>query len=188
MQRIITALTVAWAASPALAATEDKPFFSLANTDFVVLIAFIVFVGIIVYYKIPGMLTGMLDQRAQRISAELDEAKALREEARALLSSYEKKSRDVQAQADRVVAQAKASAEAAAAAAREELKVSIARRLAAAEEQIAAAEAAAVREVRNRAVTVAVAAAGDVIAGSMAAAEANRLIDASIDTVAAKLH
>lgn len=188
MQRFFTALILAGAASPALAATEGKPFFSLANTDFVVLIAFIVFVGILVYYKVPGMLTGMLDQRATRIAAELDEAKALREEARALLSSYEKKSREVQAQADRIVAQAKASAEAAAAAARDELKESISRRLAAAEEQIAAAEAAAVREVRNRAVTVAVAAAGDVIAGSMAAGDANRLIDQSIDTVSAKLH
>ncbi|MCU0909616.1 MAG: F0F1 ATP synthase subunit B [Rhodobacteraceae bacterium] len=188
MQRIITAVVLAGAATPALAATEGKPFFSLANTDFVVLISFILFIGILVYFKVPGMLTGMLDQRAVRIAAELDEAKALREEARALLSSYEKKSRDMQAQADRIVAQAKASAEAAAAEAREALKQSIARRLATAEEQIAAAEAAAVREVRNRAVTVAVAAAGDVIAGSMAAADANRLIDQSIDTVAAKLH
>ncbi len=174
-------------AAPLMAA-EGKPFFSLANTDFVVLIAFILFVGILVYYKVPGLLTGMLDKRAERISGELDEARALREEARALLSSYEKKSREVQDQADRIVAQAKAGAEAAAAEAREALKTSIARRLAAAEEQIAAAEAAAVREVRNRAVQVAVAAAGDVIARDMAAADANRMIDAAIDTVAAKLH
>jgi F-type H+-transporting ATPase subunit b len=188
MQRFITGLTLVGVASPATAATEGKPFLSLANTDFVVLIAFVVFIGILVYFKVPGMLTGMLDQRATRIAAELDEAKALREEARALLSSYEKKSRDVQAQADRIVAQAKASAEAAAAAAREELKQSIARRVAAAEEQIAAAEAAAVRAVRNQAVTVAVAAAGDVISSGMVAADANRLIDQSIETVAAKLH
>ena len=174
-------------ATPLLAA-EGKPFFSLHNTDFVVLISFVLFIGILVYYKVPGMLAGMLDKRAERITAELDEARALREEARSLLSSYEKKSREVQGQADRIVAQAKAGAEAAAVEARAALKVSIARRLAAAEEQIAAAQAAAVREVRNRAVQVAVAAAADVIARDMAAADANRLVDDAIDIVAAKLH
>jgi F-type H+-transporting ATPase subunit b len=187
MRTVMTgAIALMLTASPLLAA--EGPFFSLGNTDFVVLIAFILFIGILVYYKVPGILTGMLDKRADRITAELDEARALREEARSLLSSYERKSREVQEQADRIVVQAKAGAEAAADEARQALKVSIARRLAAAEEQIAAAEAAAIREVRNRAVQVAVAAAADVIARDMAAADANRLIDDAIDIVAAKLH
>ena len=187
--RIVTtgAIALTLTASPLLAA-EGKPFFSLANTDFVVLIAFAIFLGILVYFKVPGILTGMLDKRADRITAELDEARALREEARSLLSSYEKKSREVQEQADRIVAQAKTGSEAAASEAREALKASIARRLATAQEQIAAAEAAAVREVRNRAVQVAVAAAADVIARDMASADANRMIDDAIDIVAAKLH
>ncbi len=72
--------------------------------------------------------------------------------------------------------------------AKADLKASIARRLAAAEDQIASAEAAAVREVRDRAVNVAVAAAGDLIAAKMTAAEKNRLIDAAIGEVETRLH
>jgi F-type H+-transporting ATPase subunit b len=60
---------------------------------------------------------------------------------------------------------------------------SIERRLAAAEDQIASAEAKAVRAVSDRAVEVAVAAAGEIIASRMAAADADSLIDASIDEV-----
>ena len=82
--------------TPAFAA--GGPFISLGNTDFVVLIAFLAFVGVLVYMKVPGMLTGMLDARAAGIKADLEEAKALREEARALLSSYEKKQKEVQEQ------------------------------------------------------------------------------------------
>ena len=80
------------------------------------------------------MLGGMLDQRAVGIQSEIDEARALREEAQTLLASYERKQKDVQAQADRIVAAAKDEANAAAAQAREDLAESIERRLAAAED------------------------------------------------------
>jgi F-type H+-transporting ATPase subunit b len=172
--------------SPALAASG--PFFSLHNTNFVVLVAFIVFLAILAYFKVPAMIGGLLDKRAEGIKAELDEARALREEAQTLLASYERKQKEVQAQADRIVAGARTDAIAAAEQAKLDLEKSIARRMAAAREQIASAEAAAVKEVRDQAVTIAIAAANAVITKQMGAAEANTLIEASIAEVDAKLH
>lgn len=177
---------LALAATPALAASG--PFFSLHNTDFVVTISFLVFVGVLLYFKVPAMLAGLLDKRADLIKAELEEARALREEAKTLLASYERKQKEVKDQADQIVAAAKGEAEAAAAQAKVDLKNSIARRLAAAEEQIAAAEAGAVREVREKAVSIAVAAAGEVLAKQMTAEGAAASIDAAIAQVEAKLH
>lgn len=185
MKKLVAALAV-MAATPAMAASG--PFFSLQNSNFVVLIAFLVFIGILLYAKVPGRLGAMLDGRAAQIKAELEEAKTLREEAKALLSSYEKKQKEVQEQAERIVSAAKDEAMAAAAQAKADLKTSIARRLAAAEEQIAAAEAGAIREVRERAITVAVAAAGDLLAKQMTAEGAAASIDAAIAQVDAKLH
>lgn len=185
MIRTLTAV-FALTAGPALAATG--PFFSLHNTDFVVLISFLVFVGILIYFKVPGMLASMLDKRAATIKAELEEARALREEAKTLLASYERKQKEVRDQADQIVAAAKVEAEAAANQAKVDLKNSIARRLAAAEEQIAAAEAGAVREVREKAISVAVAAAGEVLAKQMTAEGAAASIDDAIAQVEAKLH
>ena len=72
--------------------------------------------------------------------------------------------------------------------ARADLEKSIARRMAAAEEQIDSAQAAAVKEVRDQAVVVAIAAAKDVIAKKMTAAEGNALIDSAIAEVDTKLH
>ena len=172
---------------PALAA-DDKPFLSLANTDFVVTIGFVVFIGILVYFKVPQLLAGMLDKRAEGISKDLDEARALREEAQVLLSSYERKIREAQTQADDIVAAAKAEAESAAEQAKADLEASVARRLATAEDQIGSARDAAIREVRDEAVAVAVAAAGRVMAGQLSEQDADALIDRSIETVAAKLH
>lgn len=173
-------------AGPAFAASG--PFFSLRNTDFVVLLGFLVFIGIVIYFKVPRRLMGMLDTRAEGIRGDLDEARALREEAQALLASYERKTREARNQADEIVAAAKSEATSAAEQAKRDLEASVARRLAAAEEQIDSAQQAAIREVRDTATQVAIAAAGEVIARQMSAAEANALIDRSIDTVAAKLH
>lgn len=183
--RFLTPLFI-FAASPAFAAGEK--FFSLANTDFVVLIAFLLFIGLLVYLKVPSKLGDLLDGRAASIKSDLDEARALREEAKSLLASYERKQKEVQEQADRIVANAKEEAEAAAQAAKEEIKASVARRLAGAEEQIASAKAAAVKEVRDQAVQVAVAAAKDVMAKQMDATSSNKLIDDAISQVGSKLH
>lgn len=179
-------LLLALVASPAMAASG--PFFSLQNTNFVVLIAFIAFISLLVYLKVPAKLLGMLDARAATIKSELDEARALREEAKSILATYERRQKEVQEQADRIVSSAREEALAAAAQAKEDLKSSIARRLASATEQIASAEAAAIRQVREQAVSVAIAAAGDVLSKQMTADAASASIDDAIAQVEAKLH
>ena len=178
-------------AGPAAAASKNPfsaEFYSLTNTDFIVSIAFLLFLGILWYFGVPKLLAKLLDDRAESIRSELNEARALREEAQALLATYERKQKDVQSQADAIVENAKADAEAAAEQAKADIAKSVERRLAAASEQIASAEAAAVKEVRDRAVSVAVSAAAQIMAKSMSSAEANKLIDAGIAEVEAKLH
>lgn len=179
-------LALAVAGTPALAATG--PFFSLSNTNFVVLLAFILFVAVLIYFKVPGLLMGLLDKRAVGIQGELDEAKSLRDEAQALLASYKRKQEEMKEQAERIVDTARKEANAAAEQAKVDLASSIARRLASAEEQIASAQAGAVKEVRDQAVTVAVEAAGQVIAGQMNKKQADALFTAALADVKAKLH
>ena len=97
MRMTLAALLTLTAASPALAASG--PFFSLSNTNFIVSIAFILFLGVLAYFKVPGMIDKQLDDRAEGIKSELDEACALREEAQTLLASFERKQSQVKDQA-----------------------------------------------------------------------------------------
>lgn len=184
MRIILPALMLA--AAPAHAASG--PFFSLQNTNFTVLIAFLIFVGILVYFKVPAMLTGLLDKRAAKIQDDLETARKLRDEAKALLASYDRKLKEAKEQVERIVANARTDAADAAAAAKAELANSIARKIQAAEDQIAAAETSAIREVRERAIAVAVAAAGDVLTKQMAGENAGALIDSSIAEVGKRLN
>lgn len=160
----------------------------LQNSDFVVGIAFVIFIAILWKVNVHGFIARKLDERAARIRTELDEARRLREEAQSLLAAYERKQKEAEARVQDVVAQARAEAEAAAVQAKRDLDVAIARRLRAAQDQIAQAEADAVREVRNEAIRVAVAAAKDVIAANLTADGRARLVDDGIATVGERLH
>jgi F-type H+-transporting ATPase subunit b len=160
----------------------------LYNTDVVVAIGFLIFVGILLYFGVPGLITRRLDARAEGIRRDLDEARALREEAQALLAQYERKQKEVKSQVEDIVTAARAEAEKAAVVAKEEIRRSVDRRLKTATDQIEAAESAAIRQIKDRAVTVAVAAAGDVIRSRMQVADADALVDAAIAEVGGKLH
>lgn len=190
MKKSLTLIAL-MAGTPALAASKNPfsgDFYSLSNTDFVVAVSFLLFVGVLFYYKVPSLLGGLLDKRAEGIQSELDEARALREEAQSLLASYERKKLEVQDQADRIVAAAKESAAEAAEQAKADLAKSIERRVQAAADQIESAEASAVKKVRDEAARIAVSAAGEVIAKEMSAAKAGTMIDDAIKVVQEKLH
>lgn len=187
MTRFIVAV-LALGASPALAAVEGKPFFSLYNTDLIVLAAFIIFSGVLIYAKVPGKLAGFLDARGQAVQHELTEARRLREEALEVYAGFERKQAEVKEQATRIVEKAKADAELAAAQTKAEIEASITRRLKAAEDQIASAEAAAIRDVREKATNIAIAAAGDVIAKQMDDARSDALIAKAISAAQERLH
>ena len=187
MNRLIaTASAAVLVAGPAAAATG--PFFSLRNTDFIVLISFFVFIGILLYFKVPGLLAGLLDRRAEGIRRDLDEARRLREEAQEIYASYERRQREVKTQADAIVTNARREAEAQAAKAQDDLRRSIDRRLQAAQDQISSAENDAVRAVRDRAVGTAVAAASEILAAQVRAGQRSAGIDDAIEDVARRLN
>lgn len=187
---LLTGLLVL-AAAPASAASYNlfsAEFYKLTNTNFIVLIAFLVFVGVLLYFKVPGRIGALLDQRAAGIRRDLDEARRLREEAQEIYASFERRQRDVAGQADQIVANARREAEAQAAKAQADLKTSIERRLKAAEDQIASAESDAVRAVRDRAVQAAVSAAAALLAAQVSAGQRSAGIDEAIDEVERRLN
>ena len=158
------------------------------NTNVMVGVSFFLFFGLLAYLGVHKMLGKMLDDRAEGIRTELDDAKRLREEAQELFAEFERKQKAVEGQAEEIVAHAKAEAEAAAEKAKADLAVSIERRLKAADDQIAMAEADAVKEVKDKAVAVAIAAASKVLTQNLGGDKAEGLVDAAIQDAGARLH
>ena len=158
------------------------------NTNVMVAVSLFLFFALLAYLGVHKMIGGMLDKRADGIRKELDEAKQLREEAQELFAEFERKQKAVGTQVEEIVAHAKSEAEAAAVKAKADLKVSIERRLKAADDQIALAESEAVKEVKDKAVSVAIAAASKLLTERLGADQAEGLVDNAIKDVGARLH
>ncbi len=159
-----------------------------ATPEFWVLISFLGFVGLVVYYKVPGMVAALLDKRAADIAAELDEARRLREEAQQLLASYQRKQREAMKEAEDIIAQAKVEAEQLAKETRANMEAQVDRRTKLAEDKIAQAETQALNDVRATAAEVAVGAARRVIASKVDAGKDAEFVEKSISELASKLH
>lgn len=167
---------------------HEAPVSMFATAEFWVAISFFTFVALILYYKVPRLITGALDKRAADISRELDEARRLREEAQALLASYKQRQAEAMKEADAIVAQAKAEAERLAEETRAAMEAQVVRRQQLAEDKIRQAETQALAEVRAAAADVAVDAARNVIAAKVDAAKDGQIVEKSIAELASKLH
>ena len=155
---------------------------------FWVLVSFLIFAALVIYYKVPALVGGMLDQRADAIRKELDEARKLREDAQALLADYQRKAKEAEGEAKSIIDQAKREAEAMAAETKKTLGESIERRGKLAEEKIARAEAQALSEVRSTAVETALAAAEKLLKTRVTGSTSDNLIDQSIKDLRGKLN
>jgi F-type H+-transporting ATPase subunit b len=158
------------------------------NPAFWVGLCFGLFLLLLVYKKVPATVAAALDNRADLIRQELDEARRLREEAQALLADYERKQRGAEKETESIIVLAKEEAEALATETREKLKDSLERRTKIAEDKIARAEEQALGEVRTAAVNVAVAAAEQIITKKMTASASKKLVDQSIKDLKSKLN
>lgn len=157
------------------------------DATFWAFIALLIFFAIVIYFKVPGLITRALDARIARIEADLEEAKRLREEAQALLAEYERKRKAAESEAEEIVAAATDEAERMTAEAEEALQDMVARRTRAVEDKIAQAEAQALSEVRARSADVAIEAARLLLANQAKENGAN-LIDQSIKEVGSRLN
>lgn len=151
-----------------------------------VLIAFILF---FVFFgrKIWAVFAQLLDDRAARVRAELDEASRLRREAEAMLNDAEKRRTEALAEAKALIEGAQAEAARVAAATTAEAEASARRREQMALDRIAAAEKSAVDEVRVAAADIATVAARQVIAEGLSSESDSRLIDHAITQLPAAL-
>lgn len=156
-------LSVSSAVAAAALAPHAGAFLSLDSTDTWVLVAFGLFIALLIYAGAFSFIGRSLDDRAAGIRRQLNEARELKEEAQAKLAEFERKSADVSRQADEIVERAKQEAEIAFQQAKKSIAASVQQKLKAAEDQIAIAEADAVRAVRDQAVDAAVAASTEML-------------------------
>ena len=162
------------------------PFGIELDATFVALVAFILFFGVVIFFKVPGLILTSLDNRSQAIAKELHDARRLREEAEALLAQYKAKQAQAEADAQTIVAHAKEQAEALGEEIRAQMQAAMARREQQAKDRIAQAEQKAADDVRAAAAEAAIAAAERLLRQRMTPEAQARLVAQGAQELARK--
>lgn len=149
-----------------------------------VAVGFALFI-ILVWRKAGAAVASVLDNRSDKISAELDEAKKLRKDAADELKKFEGLKKEAEAEAKTIISNALSAAERIREEAEIRVKDSLARREAQANAKIKAAENALISELRSTAASLAVEAARDVITSKLDEKTSLKLVEQSMKQIAA---
>jgi F-type H+-transporting ATPase subunit b len=158
------------------------------EAEFWVAVAFVILMAIFAYVGVHRTVLKALDHRSERIKAELDDARRLKEEAAKLLAEYEARRTSAEREAEEIIASARAEAERIAAEAKTKMEDFVARRTKTAEGKIALAEAQALADVRAAAAEAAVTAATTILSQSVKGQVADDLLAKGIAEVRQKLN
>src|SRR6267142_642173 len=153
-----------------------------------VAIAFVILMVVFAYLGVHRTVLTALDHRSERIKAELDDARRLKDEAAKLLAEYKARRASAEREAEEIIAGARADAERIAAEAKTKIEDFVARRTKTAESKIALAEAQALADVRTAAADAAVTAASTILSQSVKGSVADDLLAKGIAEVKAKLN
>ncbi len=158
------------------------------DATFFALVGLILFLVLMVYLGVHKTVAKALDNRADVIAKELDEAKRLRAEAALLLAEYQKKARDAEVEARAIVDQAAREAAALAEEAKTSMEDYVTRRTKMAEDKITQAEHQALQEVRSLSADLAVAAAEKILSARLKGEAGADLIHSAIEDVRNRLN
>lgn len=154
----------------------------------IVALALVLFFGIVVYVGGHKQLAAGIDSRAEKVKAELDEARRLREEAEKLLASFDAKRAAAEKEAAQIVADARAEAERIRVEQEARLADFVSRRTKLAEQKIAQAEMSAAAEVRAAATDAAITAAETILRGKVAGGTGDELLVRGLAEVRSRLN
>jgi F-type H+-transporting ATPase subunit b len=159
-----------------------------AEPEFWVAVAFVILMGVFAYFGIHRTVLRALDHRSERIKAELDDARQLKDDAAKLLAEYRSRRAAAEREAEEIVASAKAEAERIASEAKTRMEDYVARRTKTAENKIALAEAQALADVRSAAANAAAEAASTILSQTVKGQIAEDLLAKGIAEAREKLN
>ena len=168
-------------------AASNSPMFSLANTDFVVAIAFALFMGVLIYFKVPKIIGDLLDKRAASIKSEIDEANRLVEEAKSLLAKLEREHKENIIKAKEIIEDAELSSKKILEDSKSEIKFAVSRKLKSAERQIQANEKDVINAIKGDLIDEAFKLAQEQIENKVNLQVANLIAEESLSEIEIKL-
>ena len=164
-------------------AAGSKKIISLDNTDFVVLISFLIFVGVLVYFKVPSIVGAFLDKRSNDIQNEIEKAGEILEEAKKILSSIEADHIRTSETIGRMVQTAKSRAGDEEETAKKNIEELMKNKLISTEGQVMSNERKILEEIEGRAIDLSIEKVRMKLSKSLSSSDYDNQFDASIQSI-----
>ena len=164
-------------------AAGSKKMVSLDNTDFVVLISFLIFVGILIYFKVPSIVGAFLDKRSNDIQSEIEKASEILEEAKKILSSIEADHIKTSETIGQMVETARSRAGEEEEKAKKNIEELMKNKLISAEGQVMSNERKILDEIEDRAIDLSIEKVKVKLSQSLSSSDYDNQFDASIQSI-----
>ena len=151
------------------------------DSAFWVAISFFIFLGILVYFKIPEKVKNVLDENISNIKNQINEAEKLKEEAKNILSEHEKKISNSKTEVKSMINKANESAEKNIIKTNEEFHNLMENRKKNAEERIKQLKYQVEKDIKNAAVKIAIKSVEKLIKNSLDKSKLDKIYSSSIE-------
>ena len=151
------------------------------DATFWVAVSFVIFVGLILYFRIPEKVRSVLDDNINNIKKQIDDAEKLKEEAKMILSEYEKKISNSKSEIKSMINNANIEAEKNILKTNKEFHILMDSRKKSAEERIRQMKDQAFKDIKNASVKIAIESVGQLLKNSLDKIKLDKLFVASIE-------
>tara|TARA_B110000027_G_scaffold103745_1_gene109929 strand:- start:392 stop:889 length:498 start_codon:yes stop_codon:yes gene_type:complete len=153
----------------------------IIDATFWVAVSFFIFIGVLVYFKIPSKISDALNQNINTIKSEVDEAEKLKEESKNILSEYEKKIGNAKAEVKAMLDLAADESEKLALKANEEFHDQMENRKRNTEDRIKQMKNQALKDIKNASVKIAISSVESLLINSLDKSKLNKIFLNSLE-------
>ena len=153
----------------------------MIDATFWVAISFVIFVGLILYFKIPEKVKSLLDENINNIKKQIDNAEKLKEEAKLMLSEHEKKISNSKSEIKTMINDANELAEKNILKTNKDFHTLMESRKKNAEERIRQMKDQTFKDIKNASIKIAIESVGQLLKNSLDKSKLDKLFVASIE-------
>ena len=151
------------------------------DATFWVMISFFVFIGLLVYFKIPQKVRVFLDENISSIRNQIDEADKLKEDAKNILTEHEKKISNSKAEVKQLLSKANEEVEKNVIKTNQDFHNMMESRKKNAEERIKQLKNQALKDIKNASVKIAIESVEKLIKNSLDKSKLDKIYSSSLE-------
>tara|TARA_B100000767_G_C19564277_1_gene450425 strand:- start:29 stop:526 length:498 start_codon:yes stop_codon:yes gene_type:complete len=153
----------------------------IIDATFWVAVSFFIFLGVLIYFKIPQKVINALNESINSIKKEVDDAENLKEESKNILSEYEKKISNAKNEVQQMIDAATEEADKTVLKTNEDFHIQMENRKNGTEDRIRQMKSQALKDIKNASVKISIQAVEVLLKNSLDKNKLNKIFTSSIE-------